>query len=114
VNLALRSANWTLTVETIHTRRTPDALQLSGWKIGRYKWFLIVMGGIFVWEWFPLWIAPFLATFTFACWAAPSNVTVNQIFGGQSGLSLLPLTFDWSVITAFILYVSHFSDSKVT
>ena len=44
-------------VETIHTRRTPEALQLSGWKIGRYKWFLVVMGGIFVWEWFPLYIA---------------------------------------------------------
>ncbi|EHL01882.1 putative Sexual differentiation process protein isp4 [Glarea lozoyensis 74030] len=89
--------------ETIHTRKTPDALQLSGWKIGRYKWFLIVMGAIFVWEWFPLWIAPLLATFTFACWIAPNNVTVNQVFGGQTGLSLIPLTFDWSVITAFVL-----------
>ncbi|KAG9228185.1 putative sexual differentiation process protein isp4 [Amylocarpus encephaloides] len=89
--------------ETIHTRTTPDALKLSGWKIGRYKWFLVVMTGIFVWEWFPLWIAPFLATFAFACWAAPNNVTVNQLFGGQTGLGLIPLTFDWSVITAFIL-----------
>jgi hypothetical protein len=61
------------------------------------------MGGIFVWEWFPLWIAPLLATFTFACWIAPNNVTVNQVFGGQTGLSLIPLTFDWSVITAFVL-----------
>jgi hypothetical protein len=90
-------------VDTIHTRKTPDALKNSGWTIGRYKWFLWVMGAIFVWEWFPLWIAPFLATFTFACWAAPNNVAVNQIFGGVTGLGLLPLTFDWSVITAFIL-----------
>ncbi|KAH6664850.1 putative sexual differentiation process protein isp4 [Halenospora varia] len=88
--------------ETIHTRKTPEGLQQSGWKIGRYKWFLIVMCGIFVWQWFPLWIAPFLATFTFVCWAAPNNVVVNQIFGGQTGLSLIPITFDWSVITAFI------------
>lgn len=89
--------------ETIHTKKTPDKLKLSGWRIGRYKWFLILMGAIFVWEWFPLWIAPFLATFTFACWAAPNNVVVNQIFGGQSGLSLIPITFDWSVLTAFVL-----------
>lgn len=88
--------------ETIHTKSTPDAVKTSGWKMGRYKWFLIVMGAIFVWEWFPLWIAPMFATFTFVCWAAPNNVVVNQLFGGQSGLSLLPITFDWSTITAFI------------
>ena len=88
--------------ETIHTRKTPDALKTSGWTIGRYRWFLYVMAAIVVYEWFPLWIAPFLASFTFVCWAAPNNVVVNQLFGGQTGLSLLPLTFDWSVITAFI------------
>lgn len=89
--------------ETIHTHSTPENVPASGWKIGRYKWFLIVMSAIFVWEWFPLWIAPFFATFTFACWIAPNNITVNQVFGGQSGLSLIPLTFDWSTITAYNL-----------
>ncbi|OBT41372.1 hypothetical protein VE00_08212 [Pseudogymnoascus sp. WSF 3629] len=88
--------------ETIHTKTAPDAVKTSGWTMGRYKWFLIVMGAIFVWEWFPLWIAPFLATFTFVCWAAPNNVIVNQLFGGQTGLSLIPITFDWSTLTAFI------------
>jgi OPT family small oligopeptide transporter len=88
--------------ETIHTKTAPDAVKTSGWTMGRYKWFLIVMGAIFVWEWFPLWIAPFLATFTFVCWAAPNNVVVNQLFGGQTGLSLIPITFDWSTLTAFI------------
>ncbi|PBP17055.1 hypothetical protein BUE80_DR012250 [Diplocarpon rosae] len=92
--------------ETIHTRKTPDALGSHSrgiWKMGRYRWFLIAMGGIFVWEWFPLWIAPFLGAFTFVCWAAPNNVVVNQLFGGQTGLALLPITFDWSIITAFVL-----------
>ncbi|KAF4626165.1 hypothetical protein G7Y89_g11996 [Cudoniella acicularis] len=88
--------------ETIHTRKTPEGLQLSGWKIGRYRWFLVVMCGIFVWEWFPLWIAPLLATFTFVSWAAPNNIVVNQIFGGQTGLGLIPISLDWSTITAFI------------
>jgi len=89
--------------ETIHTRKTPDALKASGWKIGRYKWFLVVMVGIFIWEWFPLWIAPFLATFTFVCWIKPNSAVIQQLFGGQTGLALIPITFDWSVITAFIL-----------
>lgn len=90
--------------ETIHTRTTPDNIKgTNTWKIGRYKWFLYVMLGIFIWEWFPLWIAPFLATFTFVTWAAPNNVVVNQLFGGVTGLSLIPISFDWSVISAFVL-----------
>lgn len=88
--------------ETIHTRKTPDALKSGSWTIGRYKYFLIVLVGIFVWEWFPLWIAPFLSAFTFVCWAAPNNVVVNQLFGGQTGLALIPITFDWTIITAFL------------
>ncbi|CZS90755.1 related to small oligopeptide transporter, OPT family [Rhynchosporium agropyri] len=88
--------------ETIHTQKTPDALKSGTWKIGRYKFFLIVIVSIFVWEWFPLWIAPFLSAVTFVCWAAPNNVVVNQLFGGQTGLALIPITFDWSIITAFL------------
>ncbi|OWP05047.1 hypothetical protein B2J93_617 [Marssonina coronariae] len=96
----------TTMLETVHTRKTPDGLdsRTKGiWKMGRYKWFLVVMAAIFVWEWFPLWIAPFLGAFTFVCWAAPNNVVVNQLFGGQTGLALIPITFDWSIITAFVL-----------
>lgn len=26
---------------------------------------------------------------------------VNQVFGGTSGLGLVPLTFDWTIITGF-------------
>lgn len=28
---------------------------------------------------------------------------INQIFGGTSGLGLIPLTFDWTYISAYIL-----------
>lgn len=92
--------------ETIHTRKTPEQIashDTGTWKMGRYKWFLIVMLAIFVWEWFPLWIAPFLGAFTFVCWAVPNNAVVNQLFGGQTGLALIPITFDWTIITAFVL-----------
>lgn len=26
----------------------------------------------------------------------PNNVIVNQLFGGFTGLALIPLTFDWT------------------
>jgi hypothetical protein len=35
------------------------------------------------------WIAQFLSYFVFACWIAPQNVIVNQVFGGVSGLGLV-------------------------
>jgi hypothetical protein len=38
----------------------------------------------------------------FACWIAPQNVVVNQIFGGVTGLGLIPITFDWTIVTGFL------------
>lgn len=26
----------------------------------------------------------------------PNNVVINQLFGGYTGLSLIPITFDWT------------------
>ncbi len=61
------------------------------------------MAGVtFLWEWIPQVIAPFLQIFTWVCWIAPENVVVNQIFGGQTGLGLMPISFDWSVISGFL------------
>ena len=34
--------------------------------------------------------------FCFACWAAPKNVLVNQIFGVRSRMGMSILTFDWT------------------
>jgi hypothetical protein len=40
-----------------------------------------------------------LSVFSFICWAAPTNVPINQIFGVRTGLGFSVLTFDWSQIT---------------
>ncbi|RYP16413.1 hypothetical protein DL766_009129 [Monosporascus sp. MC13-8B] len=37
-----------------------------------------------------------LSVFAFITWIKPNNVVVNQLFGGFTGLSLLPITFDWT------------------
>jgi hypothetical protein len=47
-------------------------------------------------------MAQFLQVFTFVCWIRPNKVIVNQLFGGQTGLGLLPISFDWSIITGFL------------
>ncbi|RYP57824.1 hypothetical protein DL769_009255 [Monosporascus sp. CRB-8-3] len=33
---------------------------------------------------------------------APQNPVVNQLFGGMTGLSLLPITFDWTQIAGYV------------
>jgi len=87
---------------SLHDHRASDPSQTNGWKIGRYSFFLLVALLTFAWEWFPLVIAPFLSYFMWATWIAPENVVINQLFGGNTGLGLIPISFDWSSVTAFL------------
>ena len=88
---------------SLHDHAPSDPSATNGWKIGRYKFFLIVAAITFAYEWIPEVIAQFLQVFTFVCWIRPNSVIINQIFGGQTGLGLLPISFDWSIITGFLL-----------
>ncbi|TVY39988.1 Sexual differentiation process protein [Lachnellula subtilissima] len=86
----------------LHDHRKSDPEKTSGWSIGRYRYFLYVVLGSFVWHWFPELIAPFLSVFAFVTWIKPNSPVINQLFGGSSGLSLIPITFDWNIVTQFI------------
>ena len=86
----------------LHDHSKTDPAKANGWNISRYRYFFYVFVGSFVWYWFPGWIAQFLSVFTIACWIRPNNVVINQVFGGWSGLSLIPITFDWTQITGYI------------
>ena len=61
----------------------------------------VTIGG-FVWYWFPGVIWQGLSVFAFVTWIRPKNATINQLFGGISGLSLIPVTFDWTYISAYL------------
>ncbi|WEW58646.1 hypothetical protein PRK78_004114 [Emydomyces testavorans] len=84
---------------TLHDDTPPNPATTNGWRIPRYRYFLYVFTGAFVWYWFPGFIAPFLSVFAFATWIKPNNALVNQLFGGWTGISLIPITFDWSQIS---------------
>ncbi|KAG9815505.1 small oligopeptide transporter, partial [Aureobasidium melanogenum] len=79
-----------------------DPAKTNGWSISRYRWFFYVFLGSFLYYWFPGYIAQFLSVFAFPTWIAPNNVTVNKVFGGFSGMALLPITFDWTQITGYV------------
>ncbi|MCJ1278809.1 hypothetical protein MMC21_006627 [Puttea exsequens] len=85
----------------LHDKSKTNPTTTNGWSISRYRYFFIVFICSFCWYWFPGFIAPFLSVFCFACWIRPDNVVVNQIFGGWTGVSLLPITFDWTQISAY-------------
>lgn len=85
----------------LHDRTKPDPESVAGWKIGKYQMFLCAMIGSFCWYWFPGYIAPFLSVFAWVTWIKPQNAVINQLFGGVTGLSLIPMTFDWTQISGF-------------
>jgi OPT family oligopeptide transporter len=86
-------------LNTFHNRTNTV---VNGWKISRYQLFMISMAGSFVWYFIPGLIIPALSTIAFFTWIFPTNVLVNQLFGMQNGMALLPLTLDWTQVTAFL------------
>lgn len=86
----------------LHDHSQTDPAKANGWTISRYRYFLYVFIGAFCWYWIPGVIFQGLSVFAFATWIAPNNVTVNKVFGGYSGMSLIPLTFDWTEVTGYV------------
>jgi OPT family small oligopeptide transporter len=86
----------------LHDHSRTDPAESNGWKISRYRYFFYVFVGSFVWYWFPGWITQCLSVFAWITWIKPHNVVVNQLFGGVTGLSLLPMTLDWTYIAGYI------------
>ncbi|KAH7013712.1 small oligopeptide transporter [Ilyonectria destructans] len=86
----------------LHDKSKSDGAHSNGWLISRYRWFGIVTAGMFCYYWIPGVLWQGLSVFAFVTWAKPNNVVVNQLFGGFTGLSLIPITFDWTYVTAYL------------
>lgn len=90
---------------TLHDRTPSNPSTANGWSISRFKWFMYVMVGMFVWSWFPDFIIPAFSYFAWVTWIKPSNVVVNQLFGQQTGIALgfpfTGFTLDWAQINSF-------------
>ena len=97
-------ANFSITslLYALHDKSKTDPAKANGWAISRYRYYLYVTLGGFVWYWFPGFIWQGLSVFDFVCWIRPNNATINQLFGGFTGLSLIPITFDWTYVSAYL------------
>ncbi|KAI5117568.1 hypothetical protein M0805_009646 [Coniferiporia weirii] len=67
----------------------------------RVKFFWSVFIGIFIWEWFPEYIAPTLTGISIFCLANRKSAWFTRIFGGAAGnegLGMFAFCFDWNYV----------------
>ena len=67
--------------------------------ISREKFFMFVAIGSALYYFVPGFLFTGLSMFSWVCWIAPQNQTVNSLFGYNTGLGFGFLTFDWSMIS---------------
>ncbi|ODQ63163.1 OPT superfamily oligopeptide transporter, partial [Nadsonia fulvescens var. elongata DSM 6958] len=84
--------------DTLGSKKFDKSLA-DGWSISRYRFFVYVAVFSFSFYWLPGYLFKALSYFNFICWIFPKNIVVNQLFGVNSGLGLVPITFDWTQIT---------------
>jgi OPT family small oligopeptide transporter len=88
--------------DTLHSSSLPSAnLIANGWRITRYKFFLVVFAISFVWYWVPGFLFKGLSYFNFVLWGPKTrdNFVANFIFGVTGGVGAIPLTFDYTQIS---------------
>ncbi|QSZ35659.1 hypothetical protein DSL72_006781 [Monilinia vaccinii-corymbosi] len=86
----------TVLFRTLHEPK--ETTSANGWTISRYRFFAYFSLVAFVIFWFPDYLWTSLSTFSFITWIVPHNQIVNTLFGMNSGLGLLPISFDWTQI----------------
>ncbi|KAG6915154.1 hypothetical protein DXG01_012971 [Tephrocybe rancida] len=67
----------------------------------RVKFFWLVFVGIFVWEWFPEYIAPTLTGISIFCLANRNSAWFTRVFGGAAGnegLGAFSICLDWNYV----------------
>ncbi|KAK6216166.1 hypothetical protein LQW54_003740 [Pestalotiopsis sp. IQ-011] len=89
-------------MNAMYEKHAPLDPTVIGGNMPRYRWFAYITLGAFLYYFIPGFLAQFLSVFAFPTWLAPNNPVVNQLFGGTTGLSLLPITFDWTQIAGYI------------
>ncbi|CAM0136591.1 hypothetical protein VKS41_003393 [Umbelopsis sp. WA50703] len=67
----------------------------------RLKWFFIVFGCVFIYEFIPQYMFPLLGGFSIFCIAKSDSPLFQNLFGGTSvneGLGLFSFSFDWTYL----------------
>ncbi|KAH8775976.1 OPT oligopeptide transporter protein-domain-containing protein [Hyaloscypha sp. PMI_1271] len=92
----------------LHDHSKTETTRANGWSISRYRYFLYAFTGSFL-IWHSRQALERVRICYIITWIRPKNVVINQLFGGWTGISLIPITLD--VGTWFAEYLS-ISDSN--
>ncbi|KAG0202946.1 hypothetical protein BGX28_004699 [Mortierella sp. GBA30] len=76
---------------------------MRGWS--RMKFFWVVTGVTFVYQFLPQWIAPLLIYFDWLCWINPFNMNFWALFSSIHGGGILSWSFDWTSIGGSTMYL---------
>ncbi|KAK4519455.1 uncharacterized protein ATC70_009691 [Mucor velutinosus] len=91
---------WPTSLPTVSLLRTLNSNQQeSRW---RTRFFFIVFGCVFVYEFIPQYMMPILGGISIMCLARNDSVWVQRLFGGLSvneGLGMFQLSFDWNYLS---------------
>ncbi|WVQ66274.1 OPT family small oligopeptide transporter [Kwoniella botswanensis] len=80
------------------------------YRASREKIFLVAMGCMFIYFFFPSYIFQALSSFSWMTWIAPDNVKLDAVTGIWGGLGLNPWpTFDWNMFGGAGLYLPTFA-----
>ncbi|KAF9963556.1 hypothetical protein BGZ73_002251, partial [Actinomortierella ambigua] len=86
-------------VALLNTLHKDEDLEPGQWS--RYKFFVVVAGGMFVYSWLPGYIFPILSAFAWICWMNKTSLVHSQIFGAR-GMGIGVLAFEWNTIVAYL------------
>ncbi|CAR22577.1 oligopeptide transporter OPT1 [Lachancea thermotolerans CBS 6340] len=86
--------------DSLHNRSI-DKTKVNGWSMSRYRFFVTVFSASFVWYWVPGFLFKGLSYFNVVLWGPKTrhNFIANTIFGVESGIGALPITFDYTQIS---------------
>ncbi|KAF9906100.1 hypothetical protein EC991_000967 [Linnemannia zychae] len=76
-----------------------------GWSYMKYFW--VVCGGMFLYEFIPQYIAPLLMYVDWICWISPFDYNFWAFFSSHAGggVGIFSLTFDWNAIGGLTMWM---------
>ncbi|KAL1407975.1 oligopeptide transporter 6 [Vanrija albida] len=103
----------TLALNRVLVRKEKQGEVIHGWKVTRYKFFLVCFGLMFCYFWIPNFLFQALRSFNWMTWIAPQNFNLGMITGFYGGMGYNPVaTFDWNVSGTGALVTPFFSQAQ--
>jgi len=86
---------------------------VNGWKLTRYRFFLLAFLAMFLYFWIPNSLFTALRSFNWMTWISPNNFNLAMVTGFYGGMGYNPwATFDWNVSGTGMLVTPFFSAAQ--